>query len=98
MSEADRVEHEHVALELAMRDAGAAHRGDQVVVRNAFEQRQSADQRVGALEAGWYHRADRGALLDGQVRHLAGELRCDHEARRRESKRRAHLATGVFTN
>ena len=38
------------------------HRRDQVVVRDALEQRQAADQRVGLLEAGWYHPPPIGAL------------------------------------
>ena len=65
--EPDRVEHEHVALELAMRDPTLGHRRHEVRIRDAREQGQVADQRVVPLEAGWYHpaRTDRCALMDG---------------------------------
>ena len=72
MGQADRIEHEHVALEGAVRDAALGHRVNEVAVGDALEQGQTADEPVRLLEAGWYHpaaRTCRGAVLDGQVRH-----------------------------
>ncbi len=48
--EADRIEHEHVALEGPGRDAALGHRGDQVLVGDALEQRQAADEPVRVFE------------------------------------------------
>ena len=53
--EADRVEHEHVALERPLRDPTLGHRGDQILIRDAFEQRKAPDQLIVALQARWYH-------------------------------------------
>ena len=103
--QADRIEDEHVALELAVRDPALRHRGDQVLVRDALEQGQTADQGVRPFESGWYHpaRTDRGALLDGQVRHLARKRwrfrRKGHGWARgcHQSKSRARPAPPCFT-
>ncbi len=72
----DRIEHEHVAFDVALRDAALLHRCEEVLVGDALEDRQRADQRVVRLEPGWYHRARSkrcAPLMNGQVRHLAGE-------------------------
>ena len=53
LREPDRIEDEHVALELADRDPALRHRRDQVVVADALEQRELPDQRIVRLQAGW---------------------------------------------
>jgi len=51
--EADRIEHEHVALERAQGDPALRHRVHQGIVRDAFEQRELPDDAVVRFEAGW---------------------------------------------
>jgi len=56
----DRVEYEHVALERAQRDAALRHRVDEVVVRDALEQRELADHAVVASSPG-------GSIVGGPI-------------------------------
>ena len=51
--QADRIEHEHVALERAQPDAALGHRVDERVVRDPFEQRELADHAVVRFQTGW---------------------------------------------
>ena len=47
--EPDRVEDEHVALELPVGDSALGHRRDQILIRDALEEGQTTEQRVGLL-------------------------------------------------
>jgi hypothetical protein len=53
LREPDRIEHEHVALEAADGDPALLERRDQVVLGDAGEQGEPADQRVVPFQLGW---------------------------------------------